>query len=272
MPILHGASGSPFVRKIQVILAEKSIQYEQVSVFPMGVSDEYKRKSPLGKIPCYEDGDFVLPDSSCILAYLERTQPRPPLYPEDAQQFGRALFYEEYSDSKLTETLAPIFFQRFVQPRIFKKEADEKLCREKLEASGTLFDYLEGADFKNGAVTFNSAYGGDNNHGQVWRYTPSSGKLRLLYEVANRDVLDTPDNVAVSPRGGVLLCEDGYPRNFLRGLSADGQVFDFAENLVDGDSEWSGPAYTPDGTWLVVTIQRPGITVAITGPWGSGLL
>ena len=137
---------------------------------------------------------------------------------------------------------------------------------------GAVFDYLEGADFKNGAVTFNSSYGGDNNHGQVWRYTPSTEKLRLLYEVANRDVLDTPDNVAVSSRGGALLCEDGYPRNFLRGLSTDGQVFDFAENLVAGDSEWSGPAYTPDGKWLVVAIQRPGITVAITGPWGRGLL
>jgi secreted PhoX family phosphatase len=137
---------------------------------------------------------------------------------------------------------------------------------------GAVFDYLEGEDFKNGAVTFTSAYGGDNNHGQVWRYTPSTGELRLLYEVANRDILDTPDNVAVSPRGSILLCEDGYPRNFLRGLTADGRIFDFAENLVSGDSEFSGPAYTPDGKWLVVAIQRPGITVAITGPWGSGLL
>jgi secreted PhoX family phosphatase len=135
-----------------------------------------------------------------------------------------------------------------------------------------VFDYLEGEDFRNGAVTFASAYGGDNNHGQVWRYTPATGRLRLLSETANRAVLDAPDNVAVSPRGGVLLCEDGYPRNFLRGLTASGQIFDFAENLVDGDSEFSGPAYTPDGQWLAVGIQRPGITVAITGPWGSGLL
>jgi hypothetical protein len=137
---------------------------------------------------------------------------------------------------------------------------------------GALFDYLEGEDFKNGAVTFNSSYAGDNNHGQVWRYTPSTGRLRLLYEVTNRDILDSPDNVAVSPRGATLLCEDGYPRNFLRGLTGDGQIFDFAENLVSGDSEFSGPSYTPDGKWLVVAIQRPGITLAITGPWGNGLL
>jgi secreted PhoX family phosphatase len=140
------------------------------------------------------------------------------------------------------------------------------------ELGGAVFDYLEGADFKNGAVTFTSAYGGVNNHGQVWRYTPSTGRLRLLYETGNRAILDTPDNVAVSPRGGILLCEDGYPRNFMRGLTGGGQIFDFAENLVSGDSEFAGPVYTPDGKWLVVAIQRPGITVAITGPWGSGQL
>jgi hypothetical protein len=147
-----------------------------------------------------------------------------------------------------------------------------RVVAQGVDAGGAVFDYLEGADFRDGAVTFNSAYGGDNNHGQVWRYTPATGRLRLLYETANRGVLDAPDNVAVSPRGGILLCEDGYPRNFLRGLTADGRIFDFAQNLVDGDSEFSGPAYTPDGRWLVVAIQRPGITVAITGPWGSGLL
>ena len=147
-----------------------------------------------------------------------------------------------------------------------------RVAMQGIDRGGAVFDYLEGADLKNGAVTFTSAYGGDNNHGQVWRYTPATGRLRLLFETGNRAVLDAPDNVAVSPRGGVLLCEDGYPRNFLRGLTAGGQIFDFAENLVAGDSEFSGPAYSPDGEWLVVAIQRPGITVAITGPWGSGLL
>jgi len=147
-----------------------------------------------------------------------------------------------------------------------------RVLSQGVAAGGAVFDYLEGEDFRNGAVTFASAYGGDNNHGQVWRYTPATGRLRLLSETANRAVLDAPDNVAVSPRGGVLLCEDGYPRNFLRGLTASGQIFDFAENLVAGDFAFSGPAYTPDGQWLAVGIQRPGITVAITGPWGSGLL
>jgi secreted PhoX family phosphatase len=35
-------------------------------------------------------------------------------------------------------------------------------------------------------------------------------------------------------------------------------------------SEFAGACYSPDGKWLFVNIQSPGITFAITGPWGSG--
>jgi secreted PhoX family phosphatase len=60
-------------------------------------------------------------------------------------------------------------------------------------------------------------------------------------------------------------------------------IFRFAENNVDlrttpvngfaddyRGSEFAGACYSPDGKWLFVNIQSPGITFAITGPWGSG--
>ena len=143
MPVLHGVSLSPFVRKVRVAMAEKSIEYELVPVVPFGQSDEFRAKSPLGKIPCYEEGDFTLPDSSAIIAYLERIHPEPALYPSDPKEFGRALFYEEYSDSKLTETLAVAFSERFVQKVFFKKDPDEARIAEKLEEAVSLFDHLE---------------------------------------------------------------------------------------------------------------------------------
>ena len=36
-----------------------------------------------------------------------------------------------------------------------------------------------------------------------------------------------------------------------------------------GFSEFAGPCFSPDGTWLFVNIQVPGITCAITGDWAS---
>lgn len=35
-------------------------------------------------------------------------------------------------------------------------------------------------------------------------------------------------------------------------------------------SEFAGACYSPDGKWLFFNIQSPGITFAVTGPWGSG--
>ncbi len=144
MPKLHGVNASPFVRKARVVLAEKGVVYDLEPVMPIGVSEEYKKISPLGKIPCYQDGEFTLPDSSCICALLEREHPEPSLYPSDAKAFGRALWYEEYSDTRLAETLGPVFFQRVVQAKILKQDPDEKLVNRHLsELIPPVFDYLE---------------------------------------------------------------------------------------------------------------------------------
>jgi uncharacterized protein len=95
----------------------------------------------------------------------------------------------------------------------------------------------------------------------------------------------------VTPRGGLLMCEDnaGSTQNDaerLLELTLGGDIFTFAKNNVvlksaynskvgAGDyrqNEWVGACYSPDGQWLFVNIQTPGVTFAITGPWGSGPL
>lgn len=144
MPRIHGAHLSPFVRKVRVALAEKGIDYEIVPVVPFGVSDEFKKISPLGKIPVYEEGDFSVPDSSVIIDYIEHTHPDPPLYPAEPKLRARALFLEEYADTRLVETLGTVFFQRFVRVKLFQQPADEDLVRESLEVKlPPTLDYLE---------------------------------------------------------------------------------------------------------------------------------
>jgi len=145
MPVLHGVNASPFVRKVRVALSVKGIEYESNPIMPMGVPAEYLEKSPLGKIPCFEDGDCFLPDSSVIIAYLEKKQPQPALYPDDPQAFGRALWFEEYADTKCAETFGPkIFFKRVVTAKVLKKSIDEAEV-EKAIANDLppVFDYLE---------------------------------------------------------------------------------------------------------------------------------
>lgn len=144
MPTIHGVNASPFVRKVRVAMAEKGLEYDLEPVMPIGVSDEFKKLSPLGKIPVYQDGDFVLPDSSCIIAYLERLHPEPHLYPVDDQDYGQALFFEEFGDTRLVDELTTVFFQRVVRSKIMKQEPDEARVEHSLkELVPPLFDFLE---------------------------------------------------------------------------------------------------------------------------------
>jgi glutathione S-transferase len=144
MPTIHGVNASPFVRKIRAFFEEKGLEYELNPVMPFGASDEFKKISPLGKIPVYQDGDYVLPDSSCIAQYIERKHPIPALYPADDEAFGRALFLEEYADTKLVEVLTTVFVQRVINKMIMKGESDESICQQALtERIPPVFDYLE---------------------------------------------------------------------------------------------------------------------------------
>ena len=134
MSVLHGASASPFVRKVRVALQEKGIAYELDPVMPFNVSAEYKKMSPLGKIPCYTPKEGVhIPDSSVIVAYLERTDKNNSLYPDNAEDYARALFLEEYGDSVLVAALGTVFFQRVVGPIFLGQATDEKAIANALE-------------------------------------------------------------------------------------------------------------------------------------------
>ncbi len=155
---------------------------------------------------------------------------------------------------------------------------------------GAVFARLEGAWYSRGTVYVVSTSGGPTGQGQVFEYQPASGAMRVLFASPDAAVLNNPDNIAVSPRGGIVLCEDGSGVEYLHGLTTDGEIFRFAANnvvvppggvpgkpgIAPGSyttSEWCGATFEPtSGNWLFVNIQSPGITFAITGPWRRGSL
>ncbi|MBC8066601.1 MAG: DUF839 domain-containing protein [Chlorobia bacterium] len=136
---------------------------------------------------------------------------------------------------------------------------------------GAIFGRLEGCWYGHGHIYLNSTDGGNAKKGQIWRYTSKGdgGELVLLFESPSADVLDAPDNICVSPRGGLAICEDGGGTQFVRGLTPDGRIFSFAQNIMN-DSEFAGSCFSPDGQTMFVNIQTPGLTLAIWGPWERG--
>ena len=158
----------------------------------------------------------------------------------------------------------------------------ESVSSQGRRAGGATFARLEGAWHADGRVYFTSTTGGNATTGQVWELTPAADELRLVYESPGPHELDMPDNLTVSPRGGLVLCEDGTRNPCMHVLTRDGRIAPFARNAVvlrgeprglRGDfrsGEFAGATFSPDGRWLFVNIQAPGITLAITGPWERG--
>ena len=127
MPTVFGVNASPFVRKVRVALAEKNVPYELNPVFPQAQDEEFRKLSPLGKVPAFKDGDKGLADSSIICAYLEKKHPSPALYPSDPYEYARTLWFEEYSDSAMVSVFGPkIFFEKFVAPRFFNRPTNQE--------------------------------------------------------------------------------------------------------------------------------------------------
>jgi glutathione S-transferase len=152
VPIVHGGLPSPFVKKVCAFLAEKGVAYELRPLSPFPKTPELMALSPLGKIPIYQDGDFTLTDSSAICAYVERVQPEPSMYPAEPRAYGRALFLEEFADTKLAEVLGGVFFQRVIRPRFFAQPPDEAAIAKSLaEAMPPVLDWVE-SQLGNGAL------------------------------------------------------------------------------------------------------------------------
>lgn len=156
--------------------------------------------------------------------------------------------------------------------------AGDVSCFEQgLAGGGAIFARGEGCWAGEDSVYFTATSGGDAGRGQVFEYTPSpggaTGVLRLLYESPAQGVLDFPDNCTVSPGGSVVLCEDGGSdgMQFIRAVTVEGRLFTFGRNDLNGN-EFAGATFSPDGRWMFVNIQNPGVTYAITGPWERGVL
>lgn len=187
----------------------------------------------------------------------------------------------------------PVRWVRIPDPDPDLEAGRPEVAAQGLAGGGALFNRLEGIwyDLSTGDVFFCSTSGGNAGMGQVWRYRPSRETLTLFFESPGGSVLDSPDNLYVTPRGAILLCEDDasgqdddtHPLapgitdvNRLVGLTRDARPFEFAVNRLN-DSELAGACFGPDARTLFVNIfgddtPGSGMTCAITGPWHLGPL
>ena len=143
--ILYGSSLSPYVRKVLVFAAEKGIELETRPVGLASDDPDFRAASPFGKIPALQDGDFRIPDSSAIIAYLDAVKPDPVLIPAEPKARARTIWYDEFADTILMGCGRTLFFNRVVSPRFLKREGDLAAAdRAEREELPPILDYLEG--------------------------------------------------------------------------------------------------------------------------------
>lgn len=210
------------------------------------------------------------------------------------------------------DVLAPVWYDiDFPDPEYEALDDPQGTFSQGYDKGGALFNRLEGCWYDDGSVFFVSTSGGDAENGdvnpdgfregfgQVWEYRPGArndGRLTLVFESPSGSVLDSPDNLTVTPRGGLILCEDDASGdgdtnplapgvedvNRLIGLTNDGDPFELAVNTLNS-SEFAGACFSPDGQTLFVNVfgasdgtidesAGQGMTCAITGPWSDGPL
>ena len=183
-------------------------------------------------------------------------------------------------DTRTEQTLGtalPVTWVEIEDPDPAGAGLDRNLVyKEGADKGGAAFDRLEGCWYGNGRIFFTATRGGDERLGQVWEYRPEGadeGVLTLLFESPDAALMAAPDNVCVSPRGGLIVCEDNREGiQHIRGLTKDGRIFDVARDVagIAYRGEFAGATFSPDGETLFVNMQRPGLTYAIWGPWKEG--
>lgn len=144
-PIIYGSIISPYVRKVVITLNKKKIPYEHKPLNPFNESDKQflLTLNPLGKVPVYQEGDFVLSDSSAICAYLEKSFPEPAIYPKNNQDYAKCLWLEEYADTHLFSALIAVFFNTILAP-ILNLPSNHQALETALNSTlPNIFEYLD---------------------------------------------------------------------------------------------------------------------------------
>ncbi|MCX5393847.1 alkaline phosphatase PhoX [Streptomyces sp. NBC_00094] len=143
---------------------------------------------------------------------------------------------------------------------------------------------LEGCYWGGRAVYFVSSFArlkdgsGAGHFGQVWKYEPHRRRLTLVVVFGPSTNIqlpgESPDNICLTPSGGLMVSEDGDGAQHVYGVSRRGEVYPVArgaQNIGTPEApewgEFAGVTFSPDGSTMYVNCYTPGTTFAVTGPW-----
>jgi glutathione S-transferase len=134
---------SPRARKVRIVLAEKGLPYEKVTVdITKGEqkNPEFLAVNPYGKVPALQDDGLSIYESTIIMEYLNDRYPNPPLLPVDPGQRARARVLMHYADNPYDGGFAALVGEVFFKP---KGQADQAIVTQAKQNLHACFERLE---------------------------------------------------------------------------------------------------------------------------------
>lgn len=223
MVTIIGSYVSPYVRKVLACMNLKGIDYEVDPITPFFGNDEFRRLSPLCRIPVLIDGDFSISDSSVICDYLDEAYRGHRLFPSDAKDRARARWFEEFADTRLGDVFIwSLFYQKVVRPLVWSEATDEQRVANalnddipaaldylegELPAEGFLFGDIGAADVAIASFFRNGAYAGFSVDGLRWPTTAAFVERTLAHPciAALLPLEDVQRNADIKGRRQALL-------------------------------------------------------------------
>ena len=142
--VVHGVTGSPFVRSVLMGLEEKGLTYRTVALGP-GIlrGDEHLKRHPFGRVPVIDHGDYRLYETQAILRYIDAAFPDPPLQPDKPYAVGRMNQIIGINDWYFfPKVAAAIVFNRIVGPVLMGWARNEAAIADALPMARTCIDEL----------------------------------------------------------------------------------------------------------------------------------
>jgi glutathione S-transferase len=103
---LIGSQGSPYVRKVRIVMAEKKLDYQFVLEDVWSAGTRMGESNPLGKVPCLvmegaNGSEEAMFDSRVIVEYLDTLSPVGKLIPVQGRERAEVKTWEALADGLL---------------------------------------------------------------------------------------------------------------------------------------------------------------------------
>ena len=125
---LYDFKSSPNCQRVKVVLAEKNLPYEIVTVDLRKQEQkkpDFLKLNPYGKVPVLLDGDATLYESCIINEYLNEKYADPPLMPADLGRRAKARILTDYGLAHLDQPYQQLRLELMKDPKEQNQETSD---------------------------------------------------------------------------------------------------------------------------------------------------